>query len=194
MSRRAPSLSEASETAQNHNMHNILLKIKAFAFDVDGVLTEGGVTVGPNGELYRTFNEKDIFAIRMASMKNYPVSIITGGGAESIRSRMLAAGVKSENVYLRSRIKIDDFNDFCSRHKLEPEEVMYFGDDLPDIPVIEACGYGVCPSDAVQEVKEAADFITAAPGGRGCAREGIEAVLKAQGQWSLDVQAYKKHF
>ncbi len=171
-----------------------LNNIKAFAFDVDGVLTEGGVTVGPKGELYRTFNEKDIFAFRLASLKGYPVSIITGGRDESIRSRMLAAGVKAEDVYLCSRIKIDDFNDFCSRYNLKPEEVMYFGDDLPDIPVIEACGCGSCPSDAVQEVKDAANLITTAPGGRGCAREGIEAVLKAQGQWSLDIYAYKNRF
>ena len=71
---------------------------------------------------------------------------------------------------------------------------MYFGDDLPDIPVLVACGCGVCPSDAVEEVKAVADHITTRPGGKGCAREMIEAVLKMHGKWELDVQDYKKKF
>ena len=89
---------------------------------------------------------------------------------------------------------MDDFEDFCARHSLAPEEVMYFGDDLPDIPVMKACGCGVCPQDAVDEVKEMADYISPRPGGKGCAREAIERVMKAQGEWVLDVQDYKKKF
>ena len=118
----------------------------------------------------------------------------TGGRSESIRQRFGSCGIKPEDVYLRSRAKIEDFEDFCQRHGLEPEEVMYFGDDLPDIPVMVACGCGVCPSDAVDEVKEIAGFISTKPGGKGCARETIELVMKEQGKWHLDVHAYKKHF
>jgi 3-deoxy-D-manno-octulosonate 8-phosphate phosphatase (KDO 8-P phosphatase) len=169
-------------------------RIRAFAFDVDGVLTDGGILADLNGELYRTFDSKDGMAIRMAVMKGFHMAIITGGRSESIRHRFESCGIKPEDVYLRSRAKIEDFEDFCTRHGLSAEEVMYFGDDLPDIPVMVACGCGVCPSDAVEEVKEIADFISTRPGGKGCARELIQTVLKEQGKWELDVQAYKKHF
>ena len=169
-------------------------KIRAFAFDVDGVLTDGGILADLNGELYRTFDSKDGMAIRMAVMKGFHLAIITGGRSKSIRQRFESCGIKPEDVYLRSRAKIEDFEDFCKRHGLAAEEVMYFGDDLPDIPVMVACGCGVCPSDAVDEVKEIADFVSTRPGGKGCARELIQTVLKEQGKWELDVQAYKKHF
>ena len=169
-------------------------KIRAFAFDVDGVLTDGGILADLNGELYRVFDSKDGMAIRMAVMKGFHMAIITGGRSESIRQRFESCGIKPEDVYLRSRAKIEDFGDFCQRHNLKPEEVMYFGDDLPDIPVMIACGCGVCPSDAVDEVKEIAGLISTKPGGKGCAREVIQTVLKEQGKWELDVQAYKKLF
>ena len=169
-------------------------KIRAFALDVDGVLTDGGILADLNGELYRVFDSKDGMAIRMAVMKGFHMAIITGGRSESIRQRFGSCGIKPEDVYLRSRAKIEDFEDFCQRHGLEPEEVMYFGDDLPDIPVMVACGCGVYPSDAVDEVKEIAGLISTKPGGKGCAREVIQTVLKEQGKWELDVQAYKKHF
>lgn len=170
------------------------LKIKAFAFDVDGVLTDGGILADLNGELYRTFDSKDGMAIRMAVMKGFHLGIITGGRSESIRKRFASCGVRNEDVYLGSRAKIEDFEDFCSRHDLKPEEVMYFGDDLPDIPVMLACGCGVCPSDAVDEVKEIAEFISTKPGGKGCAREVLQAVMQAQDLWHLDVYEYKRHF
>ncbi len=169
-------------------------KIKAFAFDVDGVLTDGGILADLNGELYRTFDSKDGFALRMAYLKGYRLAIITGGRSESIRKRFTTCGIRPEDVYLGSRAKIDDFNDFCTRYGLQADEVMYFGDDLPDIPVMVACGCGACPSDAVDEVKEIADHVSSRPGGKGCAREMIEMVMKEKGEWGLDVQAYKKHF
>ncbi len=169
-------------------------KIKAFAFDVDGVLTDGGILADLNGELYRTFDSKDSFALRMAYLKGYRLAIITGGRSESIRKRFMTCGFKPEDVYMGSRAKIDDFNDFCKRYDLRADEVMYFGDDLPDIPVMTACGCGVCPSDAVDEVKAIADLISTKSGGKGCARETIQAVMTAQGSWDFDVQAYKKHF
>jgi 3-deoxy-D-manno-octulosonate 8-phosphate phosphatase (KDO 8-P phosphatase) len=153
------------------------LKIKAFAFDVDGVLTDGGILADLNGELYRVFDSKDSMAIRMAVMKGFHMAIITGGRSESIRKRFETCGIKADDVYLGSRAKIEDFQDFCNRHKLAPEEVMYFGDDLPDIPVMQACGCGVCPSDAVDEVKAIADHVSTKPGGKGCAREILQAVM-----------------
>ena len=175
-------------------METKLKKIKAFVFDVNGVLTDGGLFADLNGEFYRTFDSKDGFALRMAIMHGYHLGIITGGRSESIKMRFQACGVNPQDVYLGSRNKIEDFEDFCNRHGLIAEEVMYFGDDLPDAPVILACGCGVTPSDAVDEVKEIADLVSTRPGGKGCARECIEMVMKLHGEWKLDVQDYKKKF
>ena len=175
-------------------MENILKGIKAFIFDVDGVLTDGGIFADLSGELFRTFDSKDGFALRMAYMHGYRLGVISGGRSESIRKRVQQCGMKAEDVYLGSRDKIEDFEDFCRKYDLGPEEVMYFGDDLPDIPVMTVCGCGVAPSDAVEEVLDAADHVSTHPGGKGCVRETIEMVMKIQGTWELDVQDYKRKF
>ena len=175
-------------------MEDKLRKIKAFVFDVDGVFTDGGILADTNGELYRTFDAKDSMALRMASMKGYHLAIISGGRSESITRRFTTCGIAQEDIYLSSRAKIGDFEDFCKRHGIKPEEVMYFGDDLPDIPVMQACGCGVCPCDAADEVLAIADYITVKPGGKGSVREALTMVMKLQGTWELDVQEYKKKF
>ena len=168
--------------------------IKAFTFDIDGVMTDGGILADLEGQLYRTFDAKDGFAVRMACLNGFPVGVITGGRSQSIRARFSSNGINPEDIYLGSRNKIEDFEDFCRRHNLKPEEVMYFGDDIPDIEVIRAAGIGVCPNDAVEEVKEAADIISDRPGGKACVREYMEKAMKAQGRWVFDAIAYKKKF
>ena len=175
-------------------MEDKLRKIKAFVFDVDGVFTDGGILADTNGELYRTFDAKDSMALRMASMKGYHLAIISGGRSESITRRFTTCGIAQEDIYLSSRAKIEDFEDFCKRHGIKPEDVMYFGDDLPDIPVMQSCGCGVCPCDAADEVLAIADYITVKPGGKGSVREALTMVMKLQGTWELDVQEYKKKF
>lgn len=178
---------------QNHNPMD-LNRIKAFVFDVDGVLTDGGLLADLQGEFYRTFDSKDGFGLRMAMMHDYHLGIITGGRSESIKMRFLACGFKPEDIYLHSRDKMEDIKDFCQRNNIAIEEVMYFGDDVPDIPVMLACGCGVAPVDAVDEAKEAADYICKQPGGKGCARECIEMVLRQHGKWTLDIEDYKQKF
>ena len=173
---------------------NDLQHIKAFAFDVDGVLTDGGILCDLQGELYRTFDAKDGFAIRMAVMNGYPTACITGGRSETIRKRLLTSGMAAEDIYLGARFKLEQLQDFCARRGLQPDEVMYFGDDLPDLCVFRAVGCSVCPSDAVEEVKAAADIVSDRPGGRGCLRQVVERVMKAQGRWTFDEQVYKKRF
>ena len=171
-----------------------LKKIKAFAFDIDGVATEGTLLCTTEGDFLRIYDAKDGFGIRMAAMNGYPVAVITGGSSESIRKRMSASGVKPEDVFLHCRNKMEEFAIFCERYGLSPKEVMYFGDDVPDIEVMQACGCGVCPSDAVPVVQKLADWITDAPGGKGCLREAIEKTLKKQGKWIFDAQIYKEKF
>ncbi|MBR4735653.1 MAG: HAD hydrolase family protein [Bacteroidales bacterium] len=171
-----------------------LSKIKAFAFDIDGVATDGSILCVPDGDLLRTYDAKDGFGIRMAVMNGYHVAVITGGSSESIRKRMVTSGVKPEDVFLHCRDKMDQFRMFCERYGLQPGEVMYFGDDLPDIECMLSSGCGTCPSDAVEEVKAIADYITEHPGGKGCLREAIERTLREQGKWDFNSGVYKKLF
>lgn len=171
-----------------------LLQIKAIAFDIDGVMTDGGILAMPDGDLLRVFDAKDSFGVRMAKMNGLHTGIITGGSSDSIIKRFSVCGVDPDDIYLHSRIKIEDFNRFCRKHSLKAEEVMFFGDDLPDIPVMKACGLSVAPADAVEEVRQAADYVSEYNGGHGCVRNAVEMVLKAQGRWCLDDALYKKMF
>ena len=171
-----------------------LKKIKAIAFDIDGVMTDGGILATSDGDLLRMFDAKDSFGVRMAKLNGLITCVITGGASDSIKKRFVYCGVDEEDVYLHSRIKMEEFDDFCSRHSLAYDEVMYFGDDLPDIDVLKACGIGVAPADAVAEAMEAADYVSPYKGGHGCVRNAIEAVMKAQGIWKLDNALYKKLF
>ena len=173
---------------------NVLTGIKAFAFDIDGVATNGGVFCASDGDLLRTYDAKDGFAIRMAVMNGFPLAIITGGSSESIRKRMVTSGVKPEDVFLHCRNKIEQLDQFCTRYGLERKDVMYFGDDVPDIECMQVSGCGVCPSDAVEEVKDIADWVSDFPGGKGCLRNAIEATLRSQDKWVFETGLYKKLF
>ncbi|MCQ2143751.1 MAG: HAD hydrolase family protein [Bacteroidales bacterium] len=175
-------------------MEDKLKKIKAIAFDIDGVMTDGNILAMPDGDLLRVFEAKDSMALRMLKLTGIVSAVITGASTESIKTRMVYCGVKPEDVYLHSRKKIEDFEDFCERHGFSAEEVMYLGDDLPDIPVLKAAGLGVAPADACAEACEAADYVSEYKGGRFFFRNTVEMVLKAQGKWALDVEDYKKKF
>lgn len=175
-------------------LKNRLAKIKAFVFDVDGVLTDGQILATMDGELLRSFDSKDGFGLRMANMHDYLLGVITGGRSESITMRFKTCGINPENIYKGSRDKMIDFKDFCEKHGLLPDEVMYFGDDLPDIPVMRACGCGVAPNDAVQEVIETADYVSPYPGGHGCVRNTLEMVMRLQNRWNLNVEEYSRKF
>lgn len=166
--------------------------IKAIAYDLDGVATDGSIIpLGPSPEdLVRIVNAKDSFASRVAAGKGFIMAVISGGKTEALRSRCLHMGIREENLYLGVRGKLAVFNEFCTRNGLQPSEVAYFGDDIPDTQVLRACGFGIVPADAVPEAKAAADHITTAPGGRGCIREGIELILKAQDKWKFDEDRY----
>ena len=179
---------------QDNKMEKRLKNIKALVFDVDGVMTDGGILINSDGELYRFFDAKDSLALRLASLVPYHLGCITGATATNIVKRLGVCGFKKEDIYLSSRNKIVDFNNFCKRHSLKSEEVMYFGDDLPDISVIQAAGIGICPSDAVDEVKEVADYISPYGGGKLFIRKAIEMVMKAQGKWGFDVENYTNKF
>jgi 3-deoxy-D-manno-octulosonate 8-phosphate phosphatase, YrbI family len=173
-------------------MEQNLKKIKAIAYDIDGVATDGSIIpVGPDPEqLVRIFNAKDSFATRVASGKGYIVAVISGGKTQALRSRSLHCGVKEENLFLGVRGKLETFRKFCDQHSLDPSEVAYFGDDIADTQVMRVCGFAIAPADACEEARAVADYVTRAPGGKGCIREGIELILKAQDNWHFDENRY----
>jgi len=158
-----------------------LKKIKAFVFDVDGVLSTEVIPLHPNGDPMRTVNTKDGYAIQLAVKKGYHVGIITGGYTEAVRLRFHRLGVA--HIYMNSSVKVDDFHDFMQKTGLKPDEVMYVGDDIPDYEVMTLVGLPVAPADAVPEVKQVANYISSRKGGEGVARDVIEQTLRANGHW-----------
>ena len=175
-------------------METNLKAIKAIVFDIDGVMTDGSVLCSPTAEPLRIFNEKDGHGLRMAALNGYILGVITGGHTEAVRQRMTAYGVPYENVYLVARDKLRLLREFCERYKLSAEEVLYMGDDIPDIGALKFAGLGVVPADAVEEAREAADIVSPVGGGRGFVRWTLELVMKAQGRWKFDVAKYEKMF
>lgn len=165
----------------NKSYKEYLFKIKAFVFDVDGVLTNGTVMVNTNGELLRNMNIKDGFALKTAVDKGYKVCIISGGSNEGVRKRLEALGIKE--VFLGTHLKLNTLDQFMKEHQLTKEQLLYMGDDLPDYEVMQQVGLACCPQDAVPEIKAIAHYISHKKGGKGCVRDVIEQVLKVQGNW-----------
>ena len=158
-----------------------LTRIKAFVFDVDGVLSREVIPLSPDGDPMRTVNIKDGYALQLAVKKGYHVAIITGAYTEAVRVRFSRLGIT--HIYLKSAIKIRDYQDFLSKTGVQPEEVMYAGDDIPDYEVMQLAGLPVAPADAAPEIKQIAKYISSCKGGEGVARDVIEQTLKAQGRW-----------
>lgn len=166
-----------------------LKKIKALVFDVDGVLSANVVSMSAEGEPLRTVNIKDGYALHLAGKQGMKLGIITGGRSEAVRKRFVALGIPTEDIYMSSSIKKHDYHDFRDRHGLNDEEILYVGDDIPDIEVMRECGLSCCPKDAAAEVKAISRYISHANGGYGCGRDVVEQVLKVQGLW-MDENAF----
>ena len=158
-----------------------LKNIKAFVFDVDGVFSNSHVYLHPNGDLMRSMNIKDGFAIQYAVKLEFPIGIITGGFSESVKTRFNYLGIT--DVILKSVDKKDDFDSFIKKYNLSYDEVLYMGDDLPDYEVMSYVGVPTCPADAAEEIKSISAYISDKNGGDGCVRDVVEQVLRAQGKW-----------
>ncbi|KAA6335708.1 3-deoxy-D-manno-octulosonate 8-phosphate phosphatase KdsC [termite gut metagenome] len=158
-----------------------LTKIKALVFDVDGVLSTDVIPLHPSGEPMRTVNVKDGYALQLAVKQGLHIAIITGGRTEAVRLRYAGLGIT--DIYMQSNVKIRDYYHFRDKYKLTDEEVLYMGDDVPDIKILQTCGLPCCPKDAIFEIKKIARYISHYEGGHGCARDIVEQVLKAQEKW-----------
>lgn len=157
-----------------------LMKIKAFAFDVDGVLSQGFVAM-PDGEMLRIMNCRDGYIIRKALDMNIPVAIITRGESPSVKLRFTKLGIT--DYYGFQHEKTESLQDFAQKHGLSLDEVLYMGDDIPDMECIRMAGMGCCPADACDECLSVADYISTKNGGDGCVRQAMELVMRAQGIW-----------
>lgn len=158
-----------------------LTKVKAFVFDVDGVLSKATQVLASNGETVRTSNLKDGFALVYAIRIGYPVCVITGGKTIEVINRCKKIGIK--DLYAGSLKKLPSLYDFMKKHNLKADEIMYMGDDLPDYPVMKVVGVPVCPKDAAEEIKAISHYISDKDGGDGCIRDVLEQVLRAHGKW-----------
>ncbi|MBK7028718.1 MAG: HAD-IIIA family hydrolase [Bacteroidales bacterium] len=169
------------------NYKERLLKINTFIFDYDGVLTDGTVILMSNGEALRTANVKDGYALQLAMKKGYRIAIISGAYSESVKKRF--ESLRVSDVFLGVERKIEVFEEYLAEHGLSTEEVLFMGDDIPDYEIMRKVGVPTCPSDAAEEIKALATYISHHNGGHGCVRDVIEQVLKVQGQW-MNEDAY----
>jgi 3-deoxy-D-manno-octulosonate 8-phosphate phosphatase (KDO 8-P phosphatase) len=155
--------------------------VRALAFDVDGVFTDNSVLVTEAGELLRTMNVRDGYALKTAVSAGFPVCIITGGRSQGVSSRLSALGV--EHIYSGIHDKWPVLQQFMQMHQLQAHELCYMGDDMLDLPILRRVGIATAPADAIQEVLDMADYISPLKGGQGCVRDVLEKVLKLQGKW-----------
>ena len=162
------------------NFKERLNDVKCFVLDVDGVLTDGSLAVMP-GELIRTMNIRDGYAMHEAVKAGYCVVIISGGKSESVRTRLNNLGIT--DVFLGVTNKVDYLNEIKSKYNLQAENILYMGDDLPDYEAMKMCGVPTCPQDAAFEIRELAVYVSDKSGGKGCVRDVIEQTMRLHGKW-----------
>jgi len=166
---------------KNTNYKTRLKSINTFVFDVDGVLTDGKVLLESSGAMTRTMSTRDGYIIQRALQKGYNICIITLGNSIMVEKRMNYLGVN--DVFSSVENKLDTLNSYCESKNISLENVLYMGDDMPDLDCIKAVNIGTCPKDAVPEVREVSDYISHVNGGNGSVRDVMEQVLKVKGDW-----------
>jgi 3-deoxy-D-manno-octulosonate 8-phosphate phosphatase (KDO 8-P phosphatase) len=157
--------------------------VRAFAFDMDGVMSPNELILHPGGDMMRSVNTRDGYAIKKALSEGFRVAVITGGSSESIRKRFADLG--EVEVFLRSSDKVRDLRICIEKWGIGMDQVLYMGDDIPDLEVMKMVGLPTCPSDATAEILAVSRYISTYPGGHGCVRDVIEQVLRSQGYWNF---------
>ncbi|MEO8085828.1 MAG: 3-deoxy-D-manno-octulosonate 8-phosphate phosphatase [Bacteroidota bacterium] len=165
-------------------MENFKLKLRnisCFVFDVDGVLTDGSLILLPTGEQVRKMNIRDGLAMQLAIKNGYRIIIISGGKSEAVKTRLNGLGIN--DVYLGIDDKVRKLNEVVTAHKLDIGNILYMGDDVPDLAPMKLCGIASCPADAATEIKEISIYVSDKKGGDGCVRDVIEQTMRMQGKW-----------
>ena len=158
-----------------------LKEITTFIFDVDGVLTNGDILASDSGEFLRTFNIKDGYALQLAVKRGYLVCVISGGKGLAMQKRFEGLGIAE--VFLGVSDKVEVFNTLLSRYNITAGEVLYMGDDIPDLKLMQLVGLPTCPADAVPEIKSISKYISPHTGGKTAVRDIIEKVMRVQEKW-----------
>jgi 3-deoxy-D-manno-octulosonate 8-phosphate phosphatase (KDO 8-P phosphatase) len=166
------------------NLLELFKPIKTFIFDIDGVLAIDTMIVMPDGELIRSMNSKDGYALQLAIKKGYNIIIITGGNSEAVKQRLIKLGVK--DVFLGVHNKEKLLQEYADQQNLSLSQMLYMGDDIPDYMAMQLVSLPCCPADAVPEIKQICKYISPFTGGYGCGRDVIEKVLKLNGHWDVD--------
>lgn len=169
------------------NFKEDLAKVKAFIFDIDGVLSTQTIPLNVFGVPNRTVNLRDGYAIQLAVRKGYHIGVISGSSSKEYQKRLRLLGVK--DIYLNSRSKLDHYNAFLKKYNLSSSDVLFMGDDIPDYEVMKVAGLPVCPSDADSEIRQVASYVSDKKGGEGCVRDVIEQVLRLHDKW-MDSDAF----
>jgi len=169
------------------NYKELLKDITTFVFDVDGVLTDGSIFINPDGEMLRSMNVKDGYALKTALLKGYNICIITGGTNEGVRDRLKGLGIT--DIYLGAHHKQEPLDEYLDIYDIDAKNALYMGDDLPDIPPMQMVALATCPQNAAAEVKAISDYVSHKNGGEGCVRDIIEQVLKVRGDWNTNFSA-----
>jgi 3-deoxy-D-manno-octulosonate 8-phosphate phosphatase (KDO 8-P phosphatase) len=163
------------------NFKEKLKKVSTFIFDVDGVLTDGSLLVMPDGEFLRRMNIKDGYAMALAVKRGYRIAIISGGHSTGVPVRLRRLGI--EEVFMGVENKLKVYDQLLEKYSLTDEQVLFMGDDIPDLPLIKRCGVPCCPADAVTEILQKSEYVSLKEGGQGCVRDVIEQVLRLHGNW-----------
>jgi 3-deoxy-D-manno-octulosonate 8-phosphate phosphatase (KDO 8-P phosphatase) len=163
------------------NFKEKLTRVSAFVFDVDGVFTEGGIVPLPGDDFLRTYYARDGYAVTYAISEGYRIYVITGGRGALLRDRF--DKLKVTGLFSNVADKCAVLAGLAEREGLDLANTIYMGDDIPDLGVMRMVGIPVCPADAAHEIVAESAYVSQYAGGRGCVRDIIEQVLRAQGRW-----------
>jgi len=172
-------------------LHDRAHLVRLLVMDVDGVLTDGGLYYGPDGEVMKRFDVKDGHGLVMLRHLGIPAAILTARSSRIVETRMRELGVA--HIVQGARDKEAGLQRILDATGLTADQVAYIGDDVNDLPVLKRVGLSACPSDARQEVRESVHYVCRTPGGRGAVRELVEVILHAQGRWDDALSIHARH-
>jgi 3-deoxy-D-manno-octulosonate 8-phosphate phosphatase (KDO 8-P phosphatase) len=163
-------------------------RVKLLVLDVDGVLTDGRMTLSERGDELKSFHTHDGMGVNLAQRAGLIVALVTGEKSTIAQARGAKLGVAE--IVLGARRKAETLDALCLKLGVAAADTAFMGDDLLDIPALERAGFAVAPANAVAEVRKIVDVVTRAPGGAGAVRECVELILRAQGVWDEAVRAF----
>ena len=164
---------------------NKFQQIRLIVFDMDGVLTNGKLLLLSTDEWIREMDIKDGYALQLAVRSGLLIAVITGSSSDPVKKRLSVLGI--DMFYDRVVSKGEKIIELVNELQLNKDEVLFMGDDIPDLEAFEQVGLKTCPADAVIELKQSADYISTYTGGNGCVRDVIEKTLRVQGKWVQSV-------